>query len=211
MNGVIGMVQLLLNSELTSEQRTYAEVVQTSGRTLLALIDDILDLSKIEARKIVIEKLDFNLQIVIDEVIGILRMQANTKGIAIASRIAPETPLMLRGDPNRLRQVLTNLAANAIKFTEQGEVKVEVALQREEEGKVFVAFRRHGYRHRDAAGEDSGPVFAVRTSRRFHHPKIRRHGAGTGNFKATCGIDGRKNRPRKPGRQGIHVLVYHRL
>ena len=140
MNGVIGMVQLLLNSELTSEQRTYAEVVQTSGRTLLALIDDILDLSKIEARKIVIEKLDFNLQIVIDEVIGILRMQANTKGIALASRIAPETPLMLRGDPNRLRQVLTNLAANAIKFTEQGEVKVEVALQREEEGKVFVHF-----------------------------------------------------------------------
>lgn len=122
MNGVLGMMQLLLESELTAEQRRYAEVANASGRTLLALIDDILDLSKIEARRIVLESLNFNLRRTVDEVFSILRVQAAAKGIRLDWRVAPEVPQVVKGDPGRLRQILTNLAANAVKFTDRGEV-----------------------------------------------------------------------------------------
>ena len=124
MNGVIGMTQLLLNSALTPEQRRFAEVVQTSGRSLLALIDDILDLSKIEARKIVLEKVDFDLTRAVDEVVQLLRVQAMAKGLTVDARVSPIIPRLVRGDALRLRQVLTNLTGNAIKFTERGVVTV---------------------------------------------------------------------------------------
>ena len=128
MNGVLGMVQLLLGTELTPEQRRYATVALTSGRTMLSLIADILDLSKIEARKIVIENRCFNLRQTIEEVIQLLGVQASAKGLRIHSRVSPEIPQFLKGDASRLRQILTNLVANAIKFTERGEVSLDAAL-----------------------------------------------------------------------------------
>jgi signal transduction histidine kinase len=128
MNGVIGMVQLLLATDISPEQRRYVEVAQTSEWTLLALIDDILDLSKIEARKITIESLDFDLRRTLEDVIEAWRVQADAKGLALGSRVRPETPTHLRGDPNRLRQILHNLAANTINFTERGEVTLNVEL-----------------------------------------------------------------------------------
>jgi len=129
MNGVLGMLQLLAETKLTAEQLEYANVAQESGRVLLALIDDILDLSKIEARKISLERLTFNLRHTVEEVVQLLRVQANAKGIEFHSRLAEEIPVFLRGDAHRLRQVLTNLCANAIKFTERGEVTLEAALE----------------------------------------------------------------------------------
>ncbi|MGO9257450.1 MAG: PAS domain S-box protein [Bryobacteraceae bacterium] len=140
MNGVIGMLQLLMETDLTEEQRQYAHVAQNSGRTLLALIDDILDLSKIEARKIVLENLNFNLPDTIQDVFQLLRVQANAKGLGFGSRVSPEIPPLLCGDAHRLRQVLTNLTANAIKFTERGEVRLDAALESQGDGTATVCF-----------------------------------------------------------------------
>ncbi len=129
MNGVIGMLQLLCETDLTAEQLRYATVAQSSGRDLLSLIDGILDLSKIEARKIVLENTSFNLRDAVGDIAQIMQVQANAKGLSMHSSVSPAIPLLLRGDAHRLRQVLTNLVANAIKFTERGEVRLDAALE----------------------------------------------------------------------------------
>ena len=128
MNGVIGMTQLLLETDLTGEQREFAEVVQSSATSLMKLINDVLDLSKVEARMITLETLPFALGGVVEEVVQLLRVQAQAKAISIHARVSPEIPQFLCGDAHRLRQVLANLASNAIKFTSRGEVTMGAAL-----------------------------------------------------------------------------------
>ncbi len=140
MNGVLGMIQLLLGSGLPAEQQRFAEVANTSGRALLGLIDDILDLSKIEARKIVLEHLSFNLRATVDDVFRMLNFQAAGKGIELAWNVSQEVPSLVEGDPNRLRQVLTNLAGNAVKFTERGKVKLSVELESQSDKATTVRF-----------------------------------------------------------------------
>jgi PAS domain S-box-containing protein len=129
MNGIIGMIELLLETGLAPEQRRYAAVAQTSARTLLSLIDDILDISKIEARKLTLENLPFHLPETVESVVQLFAPQAGQKGLALSSSVSPEVPALLRGDPHRLRQVLTNLCANAIKFTDAGEVRLDAVLE----------------------------------------------------------------------------------
>jgi len=140
MNGVMGMIQLLLATTLSPEQRRYATISQTSGRTLLTLIDDILDLSKMEAGKIALENLTFSVRHTIDDVVQLLSVLAGAKGLHIHSRVSEEIPQFLRGDAHRLRQVLTNLAGNAIKFTERGVVTLDAALDCAAAGKATVRF-----------------------------------------------------------------------
>jgi CheY-like chemotaxis protein/HPt (histidine-containing phosphotransfer) domain-containing protein len=140
MNGVIGMLQLLVGTDLTDEQQRYAEVAETSGRALLALIDDILDLSKIEARKIVLENRNFDPRDVVETVVQILRPQADEKGLRFQSWVAAGIPPLLCGDAHRLRQVLTNLCCNAIKFTQRGEVTLQAALESRADGKATLRF-----------------------------------------------------------------------
>jgi CheY-like chemotaxis protein len=115
-------------------------VVESSGETLLALIDDVLDLSKIEAGKVVLEHLDFDLVRTVEAVIAPLRVKANAKGLHIESSLAKQIPKLLRGDAHRLRQVLNNLCANAIKFTEHGEISLEAALERRTNDRMMVRF-----------------------------------------------------------------------
>jgi len=124
MNGVIGMTGLLLDTELSPEQREFAEAVRNSGQALLGIINDILDFSKIEAGHMVLEEIDFELAAVVEEVGDLLGASAYDKGIELCLAIDPELPATVRGDPGRLRQVLVNLVGNAIKFTETGEVVV---------------------------------------------------------------------------------------
>jgi signal transduction histidine kinase/response regulator RpfG family c-di-GMP phosphodiesterase len=127
MNGVIGLTELLLGTELTKEQRSYAELVKLSGRNLVQLISDILDLSKIEAAKMELECGDFLLQDEIDGTVNLLGLRAKEKGVRLDCLSEPGLPLKVRGDAGRLRQILTNLIGNAVKFTEKGFVSLQVS------------------------------------------------------------------------------------
>jgi PAS domain S-box-containing protein len=129
MNGVIGMTGLLLDTELNDEQRRYVEIVRVSGKSLLGVINDILDFSKIEAKKLDLETLDFDLSSLLDDFAATLALRAHDKGLELLCAADPDVPTLLRGDPGRLRQILTNLAGNAIKFTHAGEVAIRVSLK----------------------------------------------------------------------------------
>ena len=128
MNGVIGMTGLLLDTDLTAEQREYAETVRSSGEHLLMIINDILDFSKIEAGKLSLEIIDFDLRTAVAETLDVVAKPAADKGVNLACLVHANVPSALRGDPGRLRQVLLNLLSNALKFTAQGEVVLSVSL-----------------------------------------------------------------------------------
>ena len=140
MNGVIGMTGLLLDTDLSPEQREYAETARVSGESLLTLINDILDFSKIEAGKMDIEIIDFDLRVALDETLDLLSFRVEERGLEFACLVHPDVPSRLRGDPGRLRQILVNLAGNAIKFTEKGEVVIRVTLEEESDSRAVVRF-----------------------------------------------------------------------
>jgi PAS domain S-box-containing protein len=140
MNGVLGMTELLLETELTSTQRKYAETVHRSGNSLLGIINDVLDFSKIEAGKLELEEVDFDLRRTLEDVVDMLAERAHSKGLDLACSIPAGIPLRVQGDPLRMGQVLTNLTGNAIKFTDKGSVLISVSCVNEGAEKVTMRF-----------------------------------------------------------------------
>ncbi|MBC8123556.1 MAG: response regulator, partial [Gemmatimonadaceae bacterium] len=185
MNGVIGMTNLLLDTKLTRDQRDYAQTVHHSSQALLTIINDILDFSKIEAGKLELEVVEFNVQQVVEEVTGLLAEQADAKGLELVCLVDGHVPRVLLGDPGRLRQVLTNLLGNAVKFTERGEVAVEVHLVEQGDGMVSL----------DVEVRDTGIGIATEAKARL--------------FRSFCQADG--STTRKYGGTGLGLAISRQL
>ena len=182
LNGVIGMTGTLLDTELTSEQREFAEIIRSSGEILLALLNDLLDFSKIEAGQLQFESLEFDPAESVRDSIGILFGTAHKKGLDLVSRVESDVPPAIVGDPGRLRQILINLVGNAVKFCEAGRVEVNVSKASEDSRSVVLRF----------AVSDQGPGIAPEVQDRLFSPFTqadssitRRHG-GTGLGLAIC-------------------------
>lgn len=141
MNGIMGMTELALDTELSPEQREYLEMVQSSAESLLTIINDILDFSKVEAGKLDLEPIDFQLRESLGETIKTLALRAHQKNLELIYWIAPDVPDAVIGDPGRLRQILINLIGNSIKFTDEGEVVLQVYLEEEQEDSIALRFR----------------------------------------------------------------------
>ncbi|SDF32208.1 PAS domain S-box-containing protein [Methanolobus vulcani] len=140
MNGVIGMTNLLFTTQLNEEQKHYVDTVKKSGETLLELINDILDISKIEAGKLEIDETDINLQELLEELATLLSVKAHEKGLEFICIADPEVPLNIKADPARLKQILINLGGNAVKFTHEGEVVIRVTLESETDSEATLRF-----------------------------------------------------------------------
>ena len=201
LNGVMGMTDLALDTELTKEQREYLETVKMSADSLLTVINDILDFSKMEAGKIDLDVMDFNLRDSLEATLKTLALRAHEKGLELLCEVAPEVPEAVRGDPSRLRQIVVNLVGNAIKFTSEGEVALGVrawksrvnerllqftvsdtgiGIPPEKQKSIFEAFHPGGY---------------------LHNAKVWRNRFRTDDLDPLGGDDGRKNLGReRPGR-----------
>ncbi len=140
LNGVIGMLELASDTNLTPEQREFLEMAQSAANSLLVVINDILDFSKIEAGKLELERTEFDLSEVMAEAVSIAGLTALKKGLELGAELASDVPRFLLGDPIRLKQVLLNLIGNAVKFTQHGQVKVRVQLERMQDGKAELKF-----------------------------------------------------------------------
>ncbi len=140
MNGIIGMLHVVLESRLDNKQRKYLNIVYSSARALLTIVNDILDLSKIEAGKMDLDIRNFDLRVAMEDITALPALQARQKGIEFSYRIVPEVPCRIKGDPGRIRQVINNLTGNAIKFTQNGEVSLEVSLVSETDTQAVIRF-----------------------------------------------------------------------
>ncbi|MCA9465850.1 MAG: PAS domain S-box protein, partial [Nitrospira sp.] len=138
MNGVIGMTGLLLETDLTFQQRQFAETVRSSGETLLKIINDILDFSKIEAGKLEFESIPFDLRTTMEESLELLAEAAGKKHLEMVGLVGANVPTALQGDPGRLRQIFMNLIGNAIKFTAKGEIVVKISSVEESQEQVII-------------------------------------------------------------------------
>ena len=140
MNAVIGMTELLLDSELDTQRERFVRTIKDSSESLLEIVNDILDLSKIEAGRIELETIDFDLRDSVHDVLRVLSLRAHTKGLELSCRVRPDVPYALSGDGGRLRQILVNLVGNAIKFTPEGSVLVQIELREKREDSVVLHF-----------------------------------------------------------------------
>jgi CheY-like chemotaxis protein/signal transduction histidine kinase/HPt (histidine-containing phosphotransfer) domain-containing protein len=175
MNGVLGMTELLRDTSLSDKQQRFAKTIYESGESLLHIINDILDISKIEAGKIELDIAPFNLQHLVEECLELLAESAHRKGLELACAIPAGTKVNVRGDPVRLRQIMMNLVGNALKFTEQGEVVVRVAEAQDDAGKAIYRFEI----------EDTGIGISLENSAKVFEPFVQEDGSNTRRYGGT--------------------------
>ena len=175
MNGVLGMTELLLDSKLSEEQRRFSRVIQRSGEVLLAILNDILDFSKIEAGKLELESIPFDLQLLIEDVAHMLASRAHEKGLELVILVPDDVHHTLNGDPTRLRQVLTNLIANAIKFTDTGEIVVSASTLEVSDNSV----------HLQMSVQDSGIGISAEVQEKLFKPFSQADGSTTRRYGGT--------------------------
>ena len=202
MNGILGMTELVLGTSLTPEQRDYASTVQESALALLSIINDVLDFSRIEAGKMVLDPIIFAPQEVLEQALRTVAVRAHQKGIELLCRVAPEVPETLVGDPVRLRQILLNLLGNALKFTDHGDVlvAVEVESYTDHESVLHFEVSDTGI---GVAPEHQLAIFdAFTQADGFDHAEVRGYGFGPQHLLASGESDGRAHLGTKPGRRG---------
>ena len=179
MNGVMGMTELVLDTDLTSEQRDYLNTVKSSADSMLSVINDILDFSKIEAGRLELDPVSFNIRDLVEETVRALALRAHEKGLEVICDILPEVPEYVVGDITRIRQVMVNLLGNAVKFTQQGEVELEVALQSQTDDGLCLKFlvRDTGI---GIAHDKQKMIFDAfsQVSRRLDNAQVRRYRPG---------------------------------
>lgn len=198
MNGVLGMLELLSDTQPSTEQHEYLEVAKSAADSLLSIINDVLDFSRIESGKLELEYIDFNLQQTLEDAVALMSQRAHNKGIELAEFIPDNIPLMVKGDPYRLRQVLSNLISNAIKFTGQGEVVLTAALKQTTEDRREVRFEIR----------DTGIGIAPEHQKHLFESFRQAHSAITGRYGGTgLGLAITKELVEKMGGQiGLHSV-----
>ena len=202
MNGILGMTELALSTTLSEEQRDFLLTVKSSADRLLTIINEILDYSKMEAGKTVLDSVAFHLPSVVKDVLRSLAFPAHQKGLELAVHIAPDVPADLTGDPIRLGQVLINLVGNAIKFTEHGEVCVDVSVESVTNDRAVPAVHHPRHRDRNRTGPAGRTLPGVSASAHFRQSAIRWYRAGTGRLQEHCDFDGRQDRSQEHARGG---------
>ncbi len=207
MNAVLGLAELLLDTELTADQRRSLGLIQSSGETLLTLLNDILDLSKIEAESLQLETVPFDLPRLVDGTVSLMGVKARENKIELLADMPSSVPEQVRGDPTRLRQVLTNLVGNAVKFTHEGEVVLSVRLVSERQGPRHAALHRARHRHRDPRAAAAVHLPGVQPGRSLHDAEVRRHGARPDDRAAAGAADGRHAGGEERGGPRERVLL----
>ena len=206
LNAISGMADLLRDTQLNREQADMLQTLRGSSRVMLGLIEDVLDFSKIEAGKVVLERTDFDLHALVNSTCRIVAAQAAAKGVEFVVSIMPEVPPAVRGDPHHLRQVLINLAGNAVKFTDARQrhgARLGAGRDRGERA-AQVLDPRHRHRHRARGAVED--LRQLHPGRPVHHAALRRQRPGHHHRQAAGAADGRAHRPGERDRPGQHVL-----
>ena len=197
---------------MTPKQREYLKKIRASADTLLGIINDILDFSKIEAGKLAMEAIDFNLEEVLDNLATLVTVKAREKEhLELLFATSPEVPRFLLGDPLRLGQVLINLANNAVKFTESGEIVVATEPMSRQEDRVTLKFSVKDTGIGLTSKQRAKPLSGLHPGRHVHDPEIRRHRVGPDHQQTAGGINGRRDLGGKRTRPGEHLCLYRHL